>query len=320
MKKLTFLISSLFIGSAFAQTIPTLTQATSVPLAGEAYEFYTNPAAAGLSITHGGANETWDFSSVNGNPELTSYMTDANSPNPGVFPGCNLAEVSSLAENYLQTSSSAYSYVGQLLDVADITYTDPGDLLQFPITFGDSFTDVIAGTAEIPVIGIINASGTGVIKADGHGTLITSYGSIPNVLRIHVYQDIDLGAMGNLTNNFYFWYDQTHKVALASYVDLQNPLGASQVASVLSENDYVTSVQEATANSDLHVYPNPAQQQINVTNALIGQEVVILSISGQVIYSTTIQSSTENIDISSFPKGMYLLKVSSEVRQFVKSE
>lgn len=318
MKKLTFLISSLLVGSAFAQTIPTLTQATSVPLAGESYEFYTNPTATNLQVTYGGANETWDFSSVSGNVELTSYMTDANSPNPGVYPGCNLVEVSALAENYMVSTNSNLGYVGQILDVADITYTDPGDILQFPITYGDSFTDVIAGSADIPIIGQITATGTGVIKADGHGTLITSYGSIPNVLRIHVHQDVDLGAMGMLTNDFYFWYDQTHKTSLASYVVLQNPLGASEVASVLSEQDYVTSVSEAVAHNQLMVFPNPATNELNISNATVGQTVSILSVSGQVLVSQTVQNTIQSINVSSLSKGLYFVKVGNAVSQFVK--
>lgn len=325
MRKLTFLISSLLIGSAFAQNIPTLTQATAVPLIGTSYELYTSSSAL-LNVAQGGANQVWDFSEVSGSTVVVNYSSDANSSNPGVFPNCNLAEESSMVENYINTTSSSYSFVGQISQGVQIEYTDMAEVLKFPMTYGDQFTETLAGETEIPFIGSVQGGGTSEINADGHGELITSYGTISNVLRVHVTQELNLSVIGLVTNDLYLWYDANNKVPLAQYTIFNAP-GAGQyveVASVLTQTDLdpgttITSV-ASILKSNLKVFPNPVKNELNILEAEIGKQVTILSVSGQVLKTQTIKNTTEQINVSNLPQGLYMIKVDNSISQFVKTE
>jgi len=71
-------------------------------------------------------------------------------------------------------------------------------------------------------------------------------------------------------------------------------------------------------NSLIQVYPNPAKDKITIdlSNALTVQEIAIYNALGQLVY--TQKELTNFIDISSFSKGAYLLKITSNQGVFTK--
>ena len=87
------------------------------------------------------------------------------------------------------------------------------------------------------------------------------------------------------------------------------------------ENPADTKVaQVANPGSDISVFPNPATTQITVqsTNQPIDQ-VTITNLAGQTMYSQQSKGKQAHIDISAFPKGMYIMIVNNAVvRKFVK--
>jgi len=75
-----------------------------------------------------------------------------------------------------------------------------------------------------------------------------------------------------------------------------------------------------TNKAAVSVFPNPAQSQLTIssTNQHINQ-VTITNLLGQTIYSKPHNSPQVQIDVSSLPTGLYIVKVNgSEVRKFVK--
>jgi glucose/arabinose dehydrogenase len=79
-----------------------------------------------------------------------------------------------------------------------------------------------------------------------------------------------------------------------------------------------TSVESRAA--DLYVYPNPADEYLYLSGALLGEaplrSVQLISLEGRVVAKPTLEES--RIDLRPLPTGMYLLRVESErgVRQF----
>lgn len=68
------------------------------------------------------------------------------------------------------------------------------------------------------------------------------------------------------------------------------------------------------ANKTLVVYPNPTTGEINISSQhIIIQKIEIVSLSGKQVYSkTNIKDSNINLNISSLPSGMYLVKAYTE--------
>lgn len=69
-----------------------------------------------------------------------------------------------------------------------------------------------------------------------------------------------------------------------------------------------TNVDDFTAES-LNVFPNPANNELNITSEIQINEVMIFDITGQRVYSNTIENDNLRIDLSDFNNGMYLLHV-----------
>jgi hypothetical protein len=75
-----------------------------------------------------------------------------------------------------------------------------------------------------------------------------------------------------------------------------------------------------TYSSGIHIYPNPANDILNITGNLKGTTVCIHNLMGMVLPVSI--SATQEIDIRNLPKGMYYLSVTlehkKEIIKFIK--
>lgn len=72
--------------------------------------------------------------------------------------------------------------------------------------------------------------------------------------------------------------------------------------------------------SEVKVFPNPANNQVNVkvNKELIGTQLAVFDISGRELFTAKLNSVSTSIDISGWPAGIYFLRVGSVVRKLVK--
>ena len=68
------------------------------------------------------------------------------------------------------------------------------------------------------------------------------------------------------------------------------------------------------------IFPNPTAANINITqlNNFVGGNIEIINLMGQVIFTTTINSNQLSADLSKHPKGIYLIKISSDKEQVIE--
>ncbi len=68
------------------------------------------------------------------------------------------------------------------------------------------------------------------------------------------------------------------------------------------------------------IFPNPTSNNINITqlNNFIGGNIEIINLMGQVIFTTTINTNQLSADLSKHPKGIYLVKISSNKEQVIE--
>jgi 3',5'-cyclic AMP phosphodiesterase CpdA len=87
--------------------------------------------------------------------------------------------------------------------------------------------------------------------------------------------------------------------------------------SIPLESCVATSVREKYAYS-IDVYPNPAIDDILV-DTYVKSSIEIYNTNGQLIYNTYSDGTPFNVDVSRYPKGIYLIKVVGETGMIVKS-
>lgn len=68
----------------------------------------------------------------------------------------------------------------------------------------------------------------------------------------------------------------------------------------------VTDVESALQK--LSIAPQPVRDVVVVSNLLKGTRISIMDLTGRVCYTTVTDSEAQSIDLSNFPKGVYLLK------------
>lgn len=68
---------------------------------------------------------------------------------------------------------------------------------------------------------------------------------------------------------------------------------------------------------NITIYPNPTTDILNISGN-INAEYTIFNIQGELIMNGTINNSTSTLDVSSFAKGLYIIKIVKGNKEFVK--
>jgi hypothetical protein len=99
---------------------------------------------------------------------------------------------------------------------------------------------------------------------------------------------------------------------------LSERFSTNNLYSYENNNGSLSSVSDNESNS-VSIYPNPTSGSINVEvdNNIIN-DVVVLDITGKVLMSESVNANNISLDLSSFAKGLYLVKVVTAEDSFVK--
>ena len=86
------------------------------------------------------------------------------------------------------------------------------------------------------------------------------------------------------------------------------------------ENGSAIGIDEPISISDISVYPNPSSGKFTLQSAIGIYEIEIYNVLGERIYTTTnlSQSSSNEIDLSYAPKGIYFVKIYDGSRVYNK--
>lgn len=301
---------------------PTLTASGVSATVGETFSY--NSFSTQLSSGNAGANQTWNLASMSGTTSgITTVVTASSTPNGSQFPNANIAySTPGAGTTYMNMTSSAWQYYGVVpaSGTPVIAYSNPEDMLRFPFTFNNTYTDTWA--AQFTSGYTFYRTGTTTVTADGYGTLITPNGTYTNVLRIHFYQSYkDSAFFGtpyiiNYTNDQYIWYKEGYHTYLASVYSTTNSVGQpsyggsypSQGTGIHTLPDFLTG---------LSLFPNPASDFINLEFELSNEgllEIGLFDLSGRqtkVKMNTvaTIGSNQIQMNVSGLSKGIYYLSM-----------
>jgi hypothetical protein len=191
MKKLSLL--TLALGAVFNVLLaqPTL-QNNVYPEVGDVITTTTAVTANNITEGSAGANQTWNFSGLQPDPQFSSttfnFVAVGTTPYAADFPGANLAQVvvaDTPVYAYYKVETNQLSILGSATQDFSLTYTNPQIALKTPLSFNGSFQDTYTGLLELTGQGItFQNAGNRTTTYDGYGTLQTPSGTFNNAIRL----------------------------------------------------------------------------------------------------------------------------------------
>jgi hypothetical protein len=318
MKKIV-LIFSLMSSVSFGQ----MTQ-TNEPNYGTSKLMYVcdSNATSYSSIT--GNNVIWDYSQLAGVGSLTETVSldtiDINTIDTTFLGATKKYSIGTVLKTFY--NSTVASRISQGFIFADATLgdvpvkwnTDAEKLVDYPFALSNSFNDIFSGVVETAISPMPSpANGSCSASIDGIGTLILQQNTYNNITRYHFRDSIVTNVSGlpvSLVRNWYEYYDLNTGDFLPLFVlvnlRVYSMLINNETSLVLSSDQPTTFVGlNENTNQVKIVYPNPANDVLNIsTNGEISN-VVISTLDGKVMKTSTESS----IDVSNLTAGMYIYQV-----------
>lgn len=318
--------------------------------------YYTTGDDFTIDPTPNGANQTWDYSSLNGVSQkiVTHYdMSDAGFSyqftysnadfftdnvdlpiDPSQFGGFLPITIENMVGFFIldQNEMTNLGYGADIssfpvpmeMDTTDTYY-------EFPINYGDTWGGPAYFKVDMnPIQDLIYISHSDrASEVTGWGTLTTPHGTY-NVLKVeHVVTsedslriDFGIGAqwipVPARTTTTYEWIPLGEDGPVMVVKD-QGMLGVTDVYYKDAYNPTLATEDIASEKAELEIYPNPTADVLNIKTNLEVRESHIYDMNGQIVRSFTDEI---NLNVADLPAGKYILfsrfKEGVLTREFVK--
>lgn len=311
MKKTLLTLLSLISLSGFAQTVENFYVVNTANAAGVPYIVTSGTADQSAS----GTNTTWDFSalSATGEGTTTTYATTASQnvtyPNSSVVAESTGDYNGSGSSLTLKLFANATSITAIEMDDMVLNYsTNNATLGTFPLNYGYSNTDAVAGTFS--AMGYNGTfTGTSVTSVDAYGTISANIGSVAGitVTRLKIVQTLNLiyltVPIGTVNQTFYLYYQSGVTYPLARSIDF----AASVPALNYNYDLQAVELYGELAGTDsftkqlLTAYPNPATDVLHFSNNITLTKVTVVDTAGR----TVLTGTGNDLNVSSLTTGVY---------------
>lgn len=327
MKKLTFKILLIIFASVLtSKAQPTLVGTNCNP---QLYDNFVYNRTNYFSPGNSGSNQVWNLSAISPTAINSSTVIPLGStPNPTV-PNANLCVNTGTLYNYHATNSTAFQNCSGIASSSiHVSYTDPEDILHYPFTYNNTFTDTWAGSYQL-FSNPMNLTGTTTVLADGHGTVITPHSTYTNALRVHITTTI-METPGSSTftitryRDEYRWYSPGVRYHVAAVFTTTNSTNNDPSGGMFISGHSMSVDENLAQVNSLVIYPMPASKEFNLYfEEGIPQkiDIDIYNSIGQKIKALTNLYSNEKsttINIQELTSGIYYLGIKTEVGSFNK--
>jgi len=331
MKKLTIFPLFLFILANVSGQI-TLTYHNNCPVPGDSTRLLEiiNPGPGGT-----GENQVWDFSVIQFTGKINYSGVTENSAVKSTQPGEKSLKLSD--EGYVYSylaDEHGYREIGYDNDgkKLSLTYSQPVIRMQFPMAYGDRFTNPFTGVAYQGKTNKIEVGGNYTVQADAYGTLILPDRILKNTLRVKTSkQYLQTNMCGSTQSNIvkYCWFAAGYRYPVLTLTTTENSysgkipvvtktgwLNLNQQNGQLAGNG---NQQASTRENSVIVFPNPFTEQLSYNYFLRAQvpvTVELYDMSGQFdrkieskqIQSEGLHSGILNATTLGLTPGVYYLR------------
>jgi hypothetical protein len=335
MKKiyLTFLTALAFTQISNAQL--TLTKAVNEPIIGDLEFRKRFDSTAALPNTPG-ANQTWNFTALNTSTAAattSSYLLPTSAPGyTSSYSAATVAKTTGTVSDFFKATATQFELIGTVPSSSiSLNFTNSAIAAVWPISSAYTNSDVVAGTIKtnilLPSSGPFN--GTVKVASTGTGTL-----QLPNGITLNDCLQLKNSFSGTgsvtiftlaitltITNVTYDYYHASQKFPVLSvnYSETSFKQGAgtptiSNTSAISINTNVFVGITESTLNSNFSIYPNPANNNLNVKLSNSKSENVSLKIFnniGQLVKTIDLGNTTDidqQIDLSDLRSGIYMVK------------
>ncbi len=316
-----FTLPFLFCAASLAAQ-PTLDNSVSTP-AGTQGNFFQIQAQSLISAGTG-ANQTWDFSSVDtssGQSLAQNFVSPSGLPGASNYPTANAALNTQGTVQYFLVDNQKIEILGMHSASIQMVYSDPEERYRFPMTFNQSYTDNFAATDQGP--SSIDRSGDLTNTFVGYGTLILPDGQVfNNAIRMDQQYNLDdeynvggnsLTISSTITTQYYL----VPGIPGPVFASIEGSSQGQTSYSYLFQRNAVMSTDEIQ-DIPAVVFPNPSSEfcQVLFTAPQSGsyamelidlQGKVLKSLHGEAVSGEAILQRWELNDV---PAGVYQIQMS----------
>jgi len=261
-----------------------------------------------LSAGNAGANQSWDFSSIQSvSLGITENVPLAGTPHSSLFTLANNSShfSGSLGEiwSYFRVSPVKYEEIGIVYTgVAVVNLSsDPRTLVEFPYTFNKIINDTYKAS-NTPTVAFTTTY-------DAYGTLRLPFGTFNNVIRQKRVEN-------SVTE--YTWFNASPFYPLCT-VNVSN--GDSSITMNRRLSDLA--IEDINAKT-FSIAPNPTSGMLHINYGTHAKAAAIdiYDTSGKLVFNQK-GNQTENLDVANLNPGLYFLKVTgangqSSIHKFVR--
>lgn len=329
--KFPFYTVIIILFAASTITAQTLTQAFNEPKPGDIQSLVrldTSLMVPAETLSLVGQNVNWDFSLLKtaSDPVVVNFLDTLSVPGATAYTGCNLVQDDYGSYTYLRsvtTPTTRTEVLGLELQGAVVTLTNVGIAAVYPISFGSTYSDNLAGNAvftgsTLPVTGKISYT------ADGTGTLTLGDGFVyPNVIRVKSVQTFTATyffiPVVNVNRTNYDFYSTTSKFPVLS-ISYQSfsMLGTPSVSASYrgNSNSFTGLTDIASRKTELRSFPNPANGHFEIHGAFGAKtiKVELLDPTGKIVSEQNFEKANDSIvlNLQDIPNGIYFVRLYSE--------
>lgn len=328
MKK-TLLFTTLSI--AFLGNSQSLTQANEAAV-GETQTMYVCDSFVDRQENVNGNTATWDFTALEayfgetrtyeiGDATASSFASDFSTSVKTLKVGAIETFYNSTATERM---SQGFVYSEPTIGDVKAIFSNEAKLTNYPMAYGDNFTDAFDGTLDVPNFGTSALSGEIKVTIDGLGTLNMPNGvTYTNVIRVKsadsTHSTVTLAPLPPtdiyIKRTQYEYIDINNsslpKLVITN-IQLISALFNDEQTLVMTSDDpmqYLSTDKNNTVN--FSIAPNPSTDKITLTGEFSDDAIgTIIDQNGKVMLTSSIKNGT-TIDISTFANGMYFLNINS---------
>jgi len=157
-------------------------------------------------------------------------------------------------------------------------------------------------------------------EVDGWGEITTPFGTF-DALRVKsqvayddsVYVDFGFGGtwleLPTPDQNEYTWWSSNNKVPIMRIVT--QDIAGNETISRVEFKDMERNLASIETSEEFQgsLYPNPTTNSVNFTFEPGVNQVLIYSISGEIVYANNITSTSLNLDVAAWTPGVYMVKL-----------
>ena len=317
MKKLYIVFGIPFCALAsYAQ--PTLNQSNTAPSIGENF-VYSRSDWDGSTVSTG-ANQTWDYSGLVETTTTTyNYVDPSTCPDASQFSSATISAniASGMQYEHMDYNSTKIERHGVYAGGVPMPYQDSEEILHYPFTYGDSYTDNFASTFTNGVVW--DRAGSVTVSAEGYGTLQLPNSTVNNVLLVKIYEDYGDSYNGS---ELYHYYITVYMFYLPGYhIPVLALTKYEQGGNITYYANYVDDAALGVAPKDelsnISVYPTLVTDVLNIywgsTNKSDIKSVEIINVAGQVVFASN--KAVQSIETSDLNPGVYFIRISDGVNR-----